>query len=57
MADQSTRPTRAGQMVTNGTQVGITTDSPRVRTPQIAVQWIGGPYPVLESIEDVTLTA
>lgn len=31
--------------------LGITTDSPRKRTPNIPVQWVGAPYPVLVHIE------
>lgn len=48
-------PTHAGQFVTNGTSIGITTDAPRKRTEQIAVQFAGGPYPVLVQISDVTV--
>lgn len=52
------KPTRAGQLVvsTVGEQlIGITTDWPRKRTPQIPVQYIGFSYPVLASIDQVRL--
>lgn len=50
----SVPPTRAGQVVCDAAgRVGVTTDWPRTRTPQISVQWVGGRYPVLEQIDSL----
>lgn len=35
--------------------LGITTDMPRKRTPNIAVQWVGGNYPVLARLDELEL--
>lgn len=35
--------------------LGITTDTPRKRTPNIAVQWVGGNYPVLARLDELEL--
>jgi len=48
-------PTAAGQLVRRVRDgvLDITTDAPRARTPQIAVQWVGGNYPVLMQLDEV----
>ena len=35
--------------------LGITTGVPRKRTPDIAVQWVGGNYPVLARLDELEL--
>lgn len=48
-------PTRAGQPVRRlrDGMLGITTDEPMKRTPTIAVQWVGGPYPVRMQLDEI----
>ena len=35
--------------------LGITTDTPRKRTHNIAVKWVGGNYPVLARLDELEL--
>ena len=47
---------RPGLLVRGKTgTLGITTDTPRKRTPNIAVQWVGGNYPVLARLDELEL--
>ena len=47
---------RPGLLVRDKTgTLGITTDTPRKRTPNIAVQWVGGNYPVLAQLDELEL--
>lgn len=51
------QPISAGQLVRHieTGKVGVTTDYPMKRTPRIAVQWIGGSYPVTEDIAELAV--
>ena len=49
-------PTAAGQAVIDQEgNIGITTDYPAKRTPTIAVQYIGHPYPVKAQLSELTV--
>lgn len=51
----SLRPTHAGQPVRRirDGKLGITTDSPAVRTPRIAVIWVGAPYTTYAQLDEI----